>query len=91
MDNFYAFWRHDHFPYLLGGTVTKMDERGRVQTDQYGVGSWFCPVKILPLRAGLALHAKLRAATEDYRLAQARLHVAAMAEIVALVPEVEKV
>ena len=47
----YAFWKYDQFPYVLGGTVTKMNGDGSVQIKEYGNSS-FNPVKILPLEDG---------------------------------------
>ena len=51
----FAFWKYDKFPYVLGGTVTKMRNDGYVETVEFGVGYAFKPVKILPLEAGKQL------------------------------------
>lgn len=56
----YAFWNYDHFPYLLGGQITKIREGGAVQTVEYGQGNWFHPVTIRPLAKGKAIMAKLK-------------------------------
>ena len=51
----FAFWQYDTYPYLLGGTITQMDDQGRIETVEYGHGNWFRPVKILPVKAGQEL------------------------------------
>ena len=55
-----AFWRYDHFPYILGGTVTKINDKGYlgkgwVETEEYGAGSWFKPINLLPEKQGIEL------------------------------------
>lgn len=52
MKGYYAFWRYSSFPYLLGGRITEMREDGAVETEQFGTGSYYHPVKILPPKAG---------------------------------------
>src|SRR5215208_5186423 len=56
----YAFWRYDSFPFVLGGPVTRMDEEGRVETENYGAGNWFTPARLLPRAAGEKLHGELK-------------------------------
>ncbi len=63
----YAFWKHDQFPYTLGGTVVKMDEEGRVETVEFGKGYWFKPCKLLPLEQGKELNARLKKLEGEYR------------------------
>jgi len=63
MKGYYAFWRYDLFPYVLGGTITKMREDGCVGTVEYG--SYFNPVKILPVDAGKELHKKIEALARE--------------------------
>jgi hypothetical protein len=55
----FAFWKYDQFPFVLGGTVEDINEEGLVQTKEYGKGFWFNPVKMLPLKEGKELLAKL--------------------------------
>ena len=64
--NLFAFWSYGSYPYVLGGTVTRMREDGYVETKEYGPGAWFKPVKLLPLDAGKELNAKLRALDANY-------------------------
>lgn len=74
-DKLYAFWRHDQFPFILGGPVTKMRENGSVETKNFGPGYYFKPFKVVPLKAGLMLQQhldsmehKFRAAEKEFRL-----------------------
>ena len=62
----FAFWKYDLFPYVLGGEVEKMDERGCVETKNYGPGRWFTPIKLLPVEPGRALLAKLEALEAEH-------------------------
>ena len=63
--NLFAFWKYDQFPYLLGGTVTKLTDEGWVETIEYGPGNRFLAVKILPVGAGKKLNEKLRRMKTD--------------------------
>lgn len=58
-EKLYAFWSYDQFPYVLGGTVTKMFDDGTVETKEYGQGSRFTPIKIVPLKAGMIIQQDL--------------------------------
>lgn len=66
----FAFWRYSGFPFALGGTIIEMNEEGRVQTKEYGVGNWFMPFKIVPLATGKALLAKLEKIRSDHAAAE---------------------
>jgi len=66
----YAFWRHDTFPYVLGGRANKMKEGGKVQVPSYGVGYWFTPFLLLPVAEGEELHARLKAFSGEHNKAQ---------------------
>lgn len=56
----YAFWAtDDYFPYIEGGEVEEMDDRGRISPVGCE-GYWFCPIKILPRKAGEELHSRIR-------------------------------
>lgn len=66
----YAFWRYDQFPFVLGGPVTRMDEDGRVETENYGTGNWFTPSKLLPRATGEKLHGELKLLEAQYREAE---------------------
>lgn len=56
----YAFWRHDQFPFVLGGEITNMRSDGAVETVGFGKGAWFSPVKIIPLEEGRILAMRLK-------------------------------
>lgn len=56
----YAFWRHDSFPYTLGGEITKIYADGSVETAEFGRGFRFKPFLLLPLNAGKRLAEKLK-------------------------------
>jgi hypothetical protein len=64
--NLFAFWSCAEFPYLLGGTVVRIGDSGNVETIEFGKGSWFTPVKILPLEAGKAAQAVLRKLQKEF-------------------------
>jgi len=55
----YAFWRYDHFPYVLGGEITQILPDGSVETFGYGKGFYFQPFKIVPVAEGRKIQAKL--------------------------------
>lgn len=57
----YAFWRYDLFPYLLGGSISKVHKDGRVEIMSYGPGYTFKPLFVLPGDLG----ARLRLALEE--------------------------
>lgn len=61
----FAFWRYDLFPHVVGGEVTQMRDDGRVETREYGQGSWFRPFLLLPLQAGKAKLAELKALSAE--------------------------
>jgi hypothetical protein len=55
-ERLYAFWRYDQFPYVLGGAVVQMHADGLVETENYGRGAHFRPIKLtLPAELGAAL------------------------------------
>lgn len=85
----FAFWSYASFPYVLGGTVTKMLADGRVSTVEYGAGSYFKPIKILPLAAGKALKARLKELTNEYNSRKNALHVEMLTLAKALLPEIK--
>lgn len=66
----YALWRYDSYPYVLGGTVTRMDQMGAVETREFGVGRWFKPLKILPIKEGRALRKQFEKLREEFRQAE---------------------
>ena len=68
----YAFWKYDQFPYVLGGEVRTFLEDGSVTIQGYG-GMAFTPVKVVPLKSGLALREELNAVKEAYRVDQQKI------------------
>lgn len=52
MKNLYALWKSDHYPYILGGKITRMKDNGNVEAENFGKGYWFNPIKIVPEKLG---------------------------------------
>ena len=61
-----AFWRYDCFPFVLCGKIVMMKNDGRVETEEFGRGSWFKPFKIVPYDEGLMIKNKLAALEKRY-------------------------
>jgi hypothetical protein len=62
-----AFWSYDSPPYVLSGTITRIDDQGYVETTEYGAGHWFKPSRILPEKAGKELRRDLEEALVSYK------------------------
>lgn len=75
-----AFWKYDQFPFLLGGTVNKMFEDGRVRTIEYG-GYSFRPVFIVPKETGKKLKEDLENSLIKYNNALAKLKESSLIEV----------
>jgi hypothetical protein len=86
----FAFWRYDTFPYVLGGTVTKMLPSGRVETVEYGPGHSFMPIKILPRADGAALWQKLENLRSEYIAADKAFRAAWRGKAEELTPFIKK-
>lgn len=86
----FAFWRYDLFPYVLGGTVDQMSAKGNVNTIEYGYGYNFTPIKVMPVKAGKTLLAKLMELREEHCAATKKLNDEFMEKVYALLPEVRK-
>lgn len=69
----YAFWKHDRFPFLLGGEVTRMDDDGKVETKEFGVGYWYRPSKLMPVERGRLLRARLKKLEQEFDRAKDEL------------------
>jgi len=52
----YGFWKHDLFPYCLGGEIVKFDKDGTIETKGYGKGLSFKPLLIVPKEEGMRLN-----------------------------------
>ena len=63
----YAFWSYDQFPYVLGGTITKIHDDSSIETKEYGPGARFSPIKIVPLKAGMIIQHDLNNRAETRR------------------------
>jgi hypothetical protein len=77
----YAFWTHDQFPFVLGGTVTKVHDNGKVETEEFGRGFRFTPLKIVPLKAGLIIKQDLEQRRAAYRQKMADIQNEAVADL----------
>jgi len=77
----FAIWPYGQA--FLGGTVTKMQEDGRVETKEYGKGFYFRPQYLLPVAKGKAFLAQIKKAgdarDDKIRLAEEEFHVAVAA------------
>lgn len=65
----YAFWKHDQFPFVLGGKITKTcnSPNGDLcETSNYGKGHWFHPFKIVDNKQGDEILRALRALQDIY-------------------------
>lgn len=60
MNELYAFWKYDLYPFVCGGPVVEMRDDGWVQTKNFGKGYWFKPIHLLPLKAGEELHRRIK-------------------------------
>lgn len=60
----FAFWTYNngYFDAFLGGEVTNVYENGNVEIKEYGAGSSFKPVKILPLEVGKERYENIKTA-----------------------------
>jgi len=74
MKGYYAFWSCSGVPPWLGGCITKMFPNGKVETEEYGPGFHFYPVKILPPEVGAKLLADLKAMAAEFQEAEDKLH-----------------
>ena len=85
----YAFWEHDSPPFL-GGTITKMNIEGMVETKEYGRGSYFQPILIVPAETGRAIHAQLEDLESDKIEAEKALWTKYRASVAAIHPAFKK-
>ena len=65
-EKYYAFWKYNGIPNLLGGEVTEFKPNGQVSVKGY-TGMLFYPVKVVPLAEGTALKRYLDQAERIYR------------------------
>jgi hypothetical protein len=69
-----AFWSYDQYPYVLWGNVVAVDDKGRVQTREYGPGMLFTPSLIISAARGRDLAAKLEVLKGEKRDAINAVH-----------------
>lgn len=62
----FAFWKYDTFPFCLGGTIIKTLDSGAVSTKEFGGGSYFKPIAVLPDEAGVKIKQELEALEAEY-------------------------
>lgn len=65
-----AFWSYDLYPYLLSGSVSRIDG-DRVYVDSYS--GWFRPKFLLPDTEGAELAAHLKRLEREYKDAKKKL------------------
>lgn len=63
----FAIWKYDLFPFVKGGTITKVHPDGSVEVAEYGAGYRFTPQFVMPLPQGKRMLADLDRLTADYR------------------------
>lgn len=89
VEGLYAFWRYDSFPYVLGGPVSTMNERGDVTIPTYGNGV-VTPIKIVPYDAGRKLLEQIDALRAEHREVLDKLNDDFTARVLALIPEAKR-
>lgn len=82
----FAFWSYDLFPYVLGGPVMAMNDKGHIQCESFG-GCCFVPIKILPRRDGEKIHAQILAMRKEHRKAKEDFDDQWKAALGKLIPE----
>ena len=83
----FAFWRYDLFPYVLGGTVVEMSDKGNIRTREYDY-MWFTPIKIMPLDAGKALWSRIDKVRNEHHVALREFDKEWRSKIEQLLPDV---
>lgn len=63
---YYAFWKYDVAPFMLGGEVDEFLSDGRVRVNGY-TGYIFTPILVVPEDKGIEIKEKLKEAEEIYR------------------------
>lgn len=72
VNNTYAFWSYDLFPYVLGGKVKKINKEGLVYIDAYQ--GWFKPLFFLPEEQGINILNKLKEIRIQHDIQQKNLN-----------------
>jgi hypothetical protein len=77
----YAFWSYPEYPFFCGGTITKIDLAGKVETKEFGPGNFFKPVLIVPVSTGKALRERLEVLRRDHYDARRALDATFMRQL----------
>ncbi len=86
----FAFWRYDLYPYVLGAEIDAMTEKGSVHAPSYGksyASGWFTPIKVMPIKAGKALKARIEQLHAEHAAARALLEASWNKTLFDLLPE----
>jgi hypothetical protein len=81
----YAFWKYDTFPYVLGGELRDMNDRGLVYIESYQ--GWFRPILILPLEEGKKIHDKIKKISSSYQSELKNIKKIKTKEIIEVCPQ----
>jgi hypothetical protein len=81
----YAFWKYDLFPYILGGEVRDIDDRGLVYIEAYQ--GRFKPILILPLEKGLAIKKELNNLEREFRTKTKELRQEMLEKVITTCPQ----
>ncbi len=81
----FAFWKYDLFPYVLGGPIGEIDDKGFVFATTYRL--WFKPIKILPLQAGIDLWSELEKLKRNYKATLEDIKEECKEELLKIMPE----
>lgn len=87
MRRLFAFWKYDLPPYVLGGEVTRMNDNGAVETQNYGRNNWFKPIKLMPVKQGRILLERLEKREAEHRKAERELHDKLLKDLAEIFPE----
>lgn len=87
----YAFWKHDTFPFVLGGVVSNVLPSGNVEIESYGSGTTgFKPVMVCDLERGELIHKRLTELTHRRRVQMEAVHRICVSQIYGISSELWK-
>ena len=82
---YFVFWKHDQYPFFLGGRVLEILADGRARVEGYE-GHVFRPVFIVPEEQGIAIRGKLEGLREKWRAAMEELSEAYRKQLAFSIP-----
>jgi len=85
----YAFWKYDTYPFCLGGEVSEITEKGNVIPVGYQ-GHIFKPIKLVPKEQGLKIKQQLDELKDQYQKAQDELSKSFKEKANEILPEIFK-